>query len=200
VRNYRFEGKCSCRGGSARIASVRSALFRRGAVRRLDQKNSGVGQQCRFSSGGHPDTDSHIVSMPCSCSICMTGAISREILNTPTIRFSMIDETTRTRGAVAFRNQQRSKRKLLIHNLLGVIANEVCEFIRECEWDHEDRWVPAAYIKNSLELNFIAVPRENVQYGEKGWLFAILVRKLEDGGLVEYKKESGRAFYRTLEG
>ena len=88
-------------------------------------------------------------------------------------------------------------RKDAIHWLLKVIAFELFEFIRESEPSYEDRWVPAAYIKDTLELNFVAVPRENVQYGEKGWLFAILARMLEDEGLVEYKKEENRAFYST---
>jgi hypothetical protein len=91
-------------------------------------------------------------------------------------------------------------RKDAIHRLLKVIAFELFEFIRELESSFEDRWVPAADIKNALELNFVAVPRENVQYGEKGWLFAILARMLEDEGLVEYKKEESRAFYRTRKG
>lgn len=88
-------------------------------------------------------------------------------------------------------------RKDAIHGLLKVIAFELLEFIRESESSHEDRWVPAADIKNILKLNLIAVPIENVQHGEKGWLFAILARMLEDEKLVEYKKEDNRAFYRT---
>jgi hypothetical protein len=43
----------------------------------------------------------------------------------------------------------------------------------------------------------VAVPREGEQYGEKGWLFAILARMLEDEGLVEYRKDGNRAFYRS---
>jgi len=88
-------------------------------------------------------------------------------------------------------------RKDAIHSLLKVIAFELLEFIRESESSCEDRWVPAADIRNKLELNFVAVPVENVQYGEKGWLFAILARMLEDEGLVEYKKEDNRSYYRT---
>lgn len=44
--------------------------------------------------------------------------------------------------------------------------------------------VPAAHIKNSLRLNFVAVPKAGKQYGEKGWLFAILARMLEDENLL----------------
>jgi len=91
-------------------------------------------------------------------------------------------------------------RKTAIHSLLKVIAFELLEFIKDSEAAFEDRWVPAADIKNTLELNFVAVPREGEQYGEKGWLFAILARMLEDEGLVEYKKEANRAFYRSVKG
>jgi len=88
-------------------------------------------------------------------------------------------------------------RKAAIHSLLGVIAFELLEFIRESESAHEDRWVAAADIKNKLELNFVAVPKEGEQYGEKGWLFAILARMLEDQELVEYRKDGNRAYYRS---
>ena len=88
-------------------------------------------------------------------------------------------------------------RKTAIHNLLGVIAFELLEYIRERESSSQDRWVPAAEVKNALELNFVAVPKQGEQYGEKGWLFAILARILEDQNLIEYHKEGARAFYRT---
>jgi hypothetical protein len=88
-------------------------------------------------------------------------------------------------------------RKGAIHSLLRVIVFELLQFIRESESSFKDRWVPAADIKNALELNFVAVPRENKQYGEKGWFFAILARMLEDDGLVEYKKEGSRSYYRS---
>lgn len=88
-------------------------------------------------------------------------------------------------------------RKIAIHDLLRVIAFELLEFIKERESAFNDGWVPAADIRNELELNFVAVPIQGEQYGEKGWLFWILARMLEDQGLVEYRKEGNRAFYRT---
>lgn len=88
-------------------------------------------------------------------------------------------------------------RKAAIHSLLKVIAFELFEFIRESEPSFNDRWVPAADIKTALDLNFVAYPKEGERHDEKGWLFAILSRMLEDQGLVEYRKESGRAFYRS---
>jgi hypothetical protein len=84
-----------------------------------------------------------------------------------------------------------------IHALIKEISDEVLRFIREHESSSNDRWVPAAQIKNDLELNFIAVPRANKQYGEKGWLFAIIARLLEDQKLIEYKKSQGKAYYRS---
>ncbi len=88
-------------------------------------------------------------------------------------------------------------RKAAIHNLLGVIAFEVLSFIKASEATFEDRWVPAIHIKDTLDLNFVSVPKDNKQYGEKGWFFAIIARMLEDDNLVEYKKDGNRAFYRT---
>jgi hypothetical protein len=89
--------------------------------------------------------------------------------------------------------------KARIHKHLDAAAAELLRFIKTAEKSHSDRWVPAADIKRKLELNFVAVPRANkVQRGVKGWLFGILARKLEDDGLLDYKKQSNnRAFYRT---
>ncbi len=86
-----------------------------------------------------------------------------------------------------------------IHRLVDAAASELLAFIRESEAQYAagDYWVPATEIKNKLELNFVAVPRSNKQYGEKGWLFAILARMLEDQELVEYQKIGSRAYYRS---
>ena len=51
-------------------------------------------------------------------------------------------------------------------------------------------------VKQTLALNFVAVPKDSKQYGEKGWLFAILARMLEDSGELEYKKEGTRSYCR----
>ena len=84
-----------------------------------------------------------------------------------------------------------------VHILINEISKEILNFIKKEESSFEKRWVPATHIKETLDLNFVAVPQENVQYGKKGWFFAIIARRLEDEGLVEYKKEDLRAFYRT---
>ena len=84
-----------------------------------------------------------------------------------------------------------------IHELIDQISHEVLQFIREQETPTNDRWVPATLIKKSLELDFVAVPKANKQYGEKGWFFAIIARLLEDQNLIEYKKSDGRAYYRS---
>ena len=88
-------------------------------------------------------------------------------------------------------------RKEIIHNLIEVIAYEILQFIKSQEAAYDDRWVPAADIKSSLDLNFVAVPISNKQYGEKGWFFAIMARLLEDKGLVEFMKDGSRSFYRS---
>ena len=87
-------------------------------------------------------------------------------------------------------------RKTAIHRHLEAAANELLEFIKERDAMYIDGWVPAAEIKNALELNFVAVPTRGKQYGAKGWLFAVLARMLEDRDLVEYRKRGSRAFYK----
>lgn len=88
-------------------------------------------------------------------------------------------------------------RKQSIHSLLDQCTLELLEFIKECEPAYTDRWVPAAYIKETLKLNFVAVPRCNTPRGEKGWLFATLARMLEDKGLLDYEKRGNRSFCRS---
>jgi hypothetical protein len=90
-------------------------------------------------------------------------------------------------------------KKNTIHKLLNDAALELLAFIKECEskFKDQDHWVPAAEIKENLDLNFVAVPRSGKQYGPKGWVFATLARMLEDKSLVEYKKIGSRAFYRS---
>jgi hypothetical protein len=91
------------------------------------------------------------------------------------------------------------QRKATIHKLLNDAAMELLEFIKdsESEFRDQDHWVPAAKIKNDLDLNLVAVPKSGKQYGERGWLFATLARIIEDKSLVEYKKEGARAYYRS---
>jgi len=84
-----------------------------------------------------------------------------------------------------------------IHNYIDKIAMEVFNFIKEEESKFEGGWVPAAHIKNALELNFVAVPKNNIQHGAKGWFFAIIARMLEDRDLVQYRKTDSRAYYRA---
>lgn len=89
------------------------------------------------------------------------------------------------------------QRKQRIHDLLGKMADELFEYIKDNENAYKDRWVPSIHIKKDLDLNFVCVPRNNKQYGEKGWLFAILSRILEDRELIEHLKIGNRAFSRT---
>ncbi len=84
-----------------------------------------------------------------------------------------------------------------IKKLIDELAQEVLSYLKAQEPYHQDSWVPATHIKNSLQLNYLAVPKDNIQHGAKGWLFAILARLLEDRNQVEYKKFNGRAYYRS---
>ncbi|MFK4752592.1 hypothetical protein [Oceanobacter antarcticus] len=88
-------------------------------------------------------------------------------------------------------------RKETMHKLIDVLAFELLQEIKQRENLNKDRWVAVAEINNDLELKFVAVPKDNTQYGEKGWLFAILARMLEDKGLVEFQKIGNNSYYRT---
>ncbi|EDM68300.1 hypothetical protein PE36_15924 [Moritella sp. PE36] len=89
-------------------------------------------------------------------------------------------------------------RKNKIHSHIDSMADEILGYIKEKEQFFDDRWVPAKDIRNDLELNFVSVPKNNIQYGKKGWLFAILARMLEDNSLVEFNKVNGSSFYRSV--
>ncbi len=82
--------------------------------------------------------------------------------------------------------------------MLHQMAMELVEFIKDSKGRFDQGWVPVAFVKKELQLNFPAVPRQNMQYREKGWLFAILARLLEDKNLVEYDKRGNRAYYRPV--
>ena len=87
--------------------------------------------------------------------------------------------------------------KSKIHAHIQAAADELLAFVQSCESSYQERWVPAVQIKDTLELNFVAVPQQGNQYGPKGWLFAILARILEDQDRLEHKKVGSRAFFRT---
>lgn len=89
------------------------------------------------------------------------------------------------------------ERKAAIHRHIEAASVELLEFVKERMPFVQDGWVPASEIRQSLALNFVAVPRGGKQYGEKGWLFAILARILEDRDLLEHKKVGSRAYYRA---
>jgi hypothetical protein len=89
--------------------------------------------------------------------------------------------------------------KTAIHKHLEAASTELLEFIKERMPFAQDGWVAAAEIKQSLGLNFVAVPRAGTPRGEKGWLFATLTRMLEDRELLDYKKVGSRAFHRARE-
>ena len=88
-------------------------------------------------------------------------------------------------------------RKAKVQSLIQLLAEEVCEFIKENESTSEDGWVPTTTIKNTLELNFVCVPKANKQYGEKGWVFAAIARMLEDQDRISYKKVGNNSYCKT---
>lgn len=88
-------------------------------------------------------------------------------------------------------------RKDKVQSLIQQLADEIYEFIKENESVVKDGWVPTTTIKNKLELNFLCVPKENKQYGPKGWVFAAIARLLEDHDRILYKKVGHNSFCKT---
>jgi hypothetical protein len=80
---------------------------------------------------------------------------------------------------------------------LQASADELLAFIRDCETDYPEGWVPDIHIKTALGLNFIAMPLAGKQYGPKGWLFAILARILEEQERLKHRKKGSRSFSRS---
>jgi hypothetical protein len=60
------------------------------------------------------------------------------------------------------------ERKTAVHELIDRLVLEVLAFIREAEKSFDDGWVPASYVKNKLDLDFVSVPQASIQYGRKG--------------------------------
>ena len=88
-------------------------------------------------------------------------------------------------------------RRKRIHELLNEASTEMLAFIRESECGFDERWVPAVFIRNQLDLNFAPYQKKGDRYGHKGCFFAVLARVLEDNGLVEYQEKNGLIFYRS---
>lgn len=84
-----------------------------------------------------------------------------------------------------------------ISNLLEDMANEVYSFINKSESGFSEGWIPAAYIKEQLDLKKSSYPQANAIDNKTGWLFATLARYLEDQGKVEFKKVRNKSFYRS---
>jgi hypothetical protein len=87
--------------------------------------------------------------------------------------------------------------KAEIHAHIQKCADVLLDHIRQAGATYPDRWVPAAEIKNALEINFVAVPKANTPRGEKGWFFATLARILEDQGRLEYERRGSRSYCRS---
>ncbi len=88
--------------------------------------------------------------------------------------------------------------KVTIHELFEQIANEVYEFIKESESNYAERWVPATFIKDELDLKKSSYPQENKIDNKTGWLFATIARHLEDKNKIIFSKNGNRSFYKTV--
>jgi hypothetical protein len=84
-----------------------------------------------------------------------------------------------------------------IAELFDAMANEVCLFIKDSEPGFNEGWVPAVYITAQLDLKKSSYPQSNTIDNKTGWLFATLVRHLEDQGKVTFKKVGNRSFYKS---
>lgn len=84
-----------------------------------------------------------------------------------------------------------------IAELFDVMADEVRSFIEESGSGFPEGWVPAAYIKDQLDLKKSSYPQSNEIDNKTGWLFATLARYLEDQHKVIFKKVGGRSFYKS---
>lgn len=87
--------------------------------------------------------------------------------------------------------------KAKISELFDAMATEVFSFIKESESGFPERWVPAAYIKDQLDLKKSSYPQSNQIDNKTGWLFATIARHLEDRGKVTFKKVGSRSYYKT---
>lgn len=84
-----------------------------------------------------------------------------------------------------------------VHELFGLLSDEVLSFIRESESGFADGWVPATFIKDQLGLKMSSYPQSNKIDNKTGWLFATIARHLEDGNKVLFKKDGSRSFYKS---
>jgi hypothetical protein len=84
-----------------------------------------------------------------------------------------------------------------VADLFDAMADEVHSFIKESEASFPEAWVPAAYIKDQLDLKKSSYPQSNEIDNKTGWLFATLARHLEDRQQVRFKKVGNRSFYKS---
>lgn len=87
-----------------------------------------------------------------------------------------------------------------IGHLFVKMADQILAFVKEVESEFDDRWVPATYIKDQLDLKKDSYPIENDVQSRTGWVFAALARNLQDRGKVEFRKENSRSYYRSTSG
>jgi precorrin-2 methylase len=87
-----------------------------------------------------------------------------------------------------------------LETLFTEMADVVLVFVKEAESGFAERWVPAKYIKDQLDLKKDSYPVENDIQNRTGWVFAALARNLQDRGIVEFRKEGNRSFYRSVPG
>ncbi|MGX2964596.1 MULTISPECIES: hypothetical protein [Shewanella] len=81
--------------------------------------------------------------------------------------------------------------------LFHQMADELFDFILKSEDAFPEKWVPATFIKEQLDLVKNAYPQGNKTDNRTGWFFATLARHLQDQNRVSFKKVGSRSFYQT---
>ena len=79
------------------------------------------------------------------------------------------------------------KEKNSIDQLFNKMADQVLSFIAKSESGFSEGWVPAAYIRQELNLTKNAYPQGNKTDNKTGWLFATLARHLQDQNKVDHR-------------
>lgn len=84
-----------------------------------------------------------------------------------------------------------------IDQLFNKMAEQVLSFIVKSESGFSEGWVPAAFIKQQLNLTKNAYPQGNKTDNKTGWFFATLSRHLQDQNKVEFKKNGSLSYYKS---
>ncbi|MBJ6723435.1 hypothetical protein [Geomesophilobacter sediminis] len=78
----------------------------------------------------------------------------------------------------------------VIRRVVGEMAEEFLEYLKEKETQYQERWVPSVRIEKDLDLHLFRVP--------KSWFLRRLTRMLEASGEIEHFNDGTTAYFRTV--